>query len=256
MACSFVEFLFFLNQSCTPRFCCGCRKVNGSFLKESLEARALTTVPGGTLLAISSATRVQGEFGDFALANFSAVIGGKKEVGRVKIPNSILENTSMTPPCFLLYKGMKPTKAGRTCHSASAYVCDGLSAANLEEKAAELRKMSYAALDALMSAQTLDSFPAGTMFLTKNVVRKVLRKGEEERLMVEFETVMGSTDVKGTLLLPARLESQVKQDDAVILWYGGMKPSTRDGKLYHDIKVLDEAMATAIIKGSESQTGF
>ena len=116
------------------------RKVNGSFLKESLEARSLAAIPGGTLLCISSATRVKGEYGEFALANFSAVISGKKEIGRVKIPSSVLENTSMSPPCFLLYKGMRPTKAGRMCHSASAYAPEGLT----------VEKLSFAALAALV----------------------------------------------------------------------------------------------------------
>ena len=101
----------------------------------------MAAIPGGTLLCISSATRVKGEYGEFALANFSAMMSGKKEIGRVKIPSSVLENTSMSPPCFLLYKGMQPTKAGMTCHSASAYAPDGLTAENMEQKAAELRKL-------------------------------------------------------------------------------------------------------------------
>ena len=230
------------------------RKVNGSFLKESLEARSMVSIPGGTLLAISSMSRVSGEFGEFGLAQFTAEIGGKTEVGRVKVPSSILENSGMTPPCFLLYKGMKPTKAGRTCHSAAVWTCPGLSSENLETKAKELRKLSFASLDALMSSQTLDSFPVGTMFLVRNAKRKAMRKGEEERLLVEFETVVDASEVKGTLLLPLRLEAQVKQDDAVILWYGGMMPSAREGKMFHDVKVLDEAMAAAVLQGSAAST--
>ena len=229
------------------------RKVNGSFLKESLEARSLAAIPGGTLLCITSATRVKGEYGEFALANFSAVIGGKKEIGRVKIPSSVLENTLMSPPCFLLYKGMKPTKAGRTCHAASAYAPEGLTAENMEQKANELRKLSFAALDALVSSQTLDAFPTGTMFLVKNPTRKAARKGEVDRLLVDFETYVNDTEVKGTLLLPTRLESLVRQDDAVILWYGGMQQATRDGNRYHDVKVMDEAMAEVVLQGAEER---
>ena len=102
---------------------------------------------------------------------------------------------------------------------------------NIEEKAAELRKkMTFAALDALVSSQTLDSFPAGSLFLGRNPSRRCLRKGEDERLLVDFETVLGNAGIRGSLLLPLRLESQVKQDDAVILWYGGMQDGTRDGK--------------------------
>ena len=194
-----------------------------------MDSRSLGSILGSTLLTITGMTRVAGEYGEFALANFTAVLNGKLEVGRVRIPNSVLESTTVTPPCFLLYRGLKPTKSGRTCHSATAYRSEGLSVENIEEKAAELRKMTFAALDALVSSQTLDSFPAGTLFLVRNPSRRCLRKGEDERLLVEFETVLGNADIRGSLLLPLRLESQVKQDDAVILWYGGMQDGTRDG---------------------------
>lgn len=225
------------------------RRLDPDTLKSMLEAKSLVNIPGGTLLSVTSATKTTGEYGVFALVQYSATINGKKEMGTVKIPNSILESTTLEPPCFLLYKGMKPTKAGRTCHAAVAYKPDGLTLENMEKKSSELRRLSFAALDSLISSQTLDAFVPGTMFLVKNPVRKSMRKESDDVIIVEFETVLGASDVKGTLILPLRLESLVKQDDAVILWYGGKQPM-KDGKSYHDIKVLDEAMATAILKGN------
>ena len=67
------------------------------------------------------------------------------EVGHVKILGSILENSAMSPPLFLLYKAMKLTKAGRTCHLVSVWACDGLMVDNIKTKANDLRKMTYTA---------------------------------------------------------------------------------------------------------------
>ena len=224
--------------------------MDGKFIKSALEAKQLVSIPGGSLLCIFGLTKVTGEYGEFALADYSTTVNGKREMGRVKLPNSILTSCELSPPCFLLYKGMKPTKSGRTCHVASSYAPEGLTLHNMEQKGEELRRVPFAALDALMSAQTLDCFVPGTMFLVKNAVKKAARSGGEEALFVEFETVLGQSEVKGSLMLPTRLESVVRQDDAVILWYGGMQP-TKDGKNYHDVKVLDVAMAAAVLKSQD-----
>ena len=77
-----------------------------------MDSRSLGSIPGGTLLTITGMTRVAGEYGEFALANFTAVLNGKLEVGRVRIPSSVLESTTVAPPCFLLYRGLKSTKSG------------------------------------------------------------------------------------------------------------------------------------------------
>ena len=216
-------------------------------VRNALESKSLVSIPGGSLLCVFGLTKVKGEYGEFALADYSTVINKKREMGKVKLPGSVLEQATLTPPCFLLYKGMKPTKAGRTCHVAASYCPTGLTMDNLERKGDELRRMPFAALDALISTQTLDGFKSGTLFLVKNPTRKAARRGGEESLFVEYETVIGDTDVKGNLMLPLRLETLVKQDDVVILWYGGMQP-TEDGKSYHDVKVMDEAMAAAVLK--------
>ena len=144
-------------------------------------------------MSIHGLTKVKGEYGEFALAQYSTVSNGKREMGKVMIPNSVLENTRIVPPCFLLYKGMRPTKAGRLCHSASSYKPEGLTPDNLDERGDELRRMSFAALDALVSNQTLDSFEPGSVLLVKNASRKRLRKDDDEMLAVEYEAVLGES---------------------------------------------------------------
>ena len=221
--------------------------MSGDDLRNALQCKSSVSFPAGTLLTVYGVTRVDGEYGEFALANYGAVIDGKRETGKVKLPNGVLEQTTLTPPCFLLYEGMKTTKSGRTCHAASSYRPEDLTAENVERKADELRRLPPAALDALISCQTLNAFAPGTMFLVRNPVRKTSKREGADALYVDFEAVVGDATVTGTLLLPCRLETQLRQDDAVVLWYGGMLP-TKDGNNYHDVKVMDEAMTAAILK--------
>ena len=224
------------------------RKLKPETLKQATEAKSLGDFPTGTLFEIMSWTKHSGEFGEYAMAQFATTVNGNRMKGKLRVSQNVLLNDLPPSPLLMLYQGLKKTKNNRSCHAVASYAMPNVSGPEeLKSRAEDLRKLTPLQIEAAVGRQSLDQFPENTVFVYKNVTKKVMRQGQDELLMVNYVTKIEGKDLSGVLVLPKRLEGQLQQIETGILLYAGMKQN-KEGMSYHDVSVLDEATSAAILQ--------
>ena len=210
-----------------------------------LSAHSLAALPAGCLLEISSLTERDGQQGKYGVASYATTLpNGERRSGRVNLSTNIMAQPTVSAPCVLFYQGSKTSKNGRTFYDASAIkapeTCDK---ETLKSMADGLRQLSKRALIARMTTQSLESFPSNTVFLFKDLTKRRLRKDNEPALVVSYETEVGGETLEGNLIVPARVEGEIREcGNRGILIFRGRKTS-QNGRVYNDVRVVNlEAM--------------
>lgn len=219
--------------------------MNSSERSKLLSVKGLSDMPKGVLLEISDIVTVESEHGKYGVAEYATTLADKtRQHGKVRLSENVMAVAALVPPCIALYQGMKTSaSSGRTFHDVAAVKSNERT---MKEQAENMRKLSKAALLATMTTQTLDDFEAGTVFIFKDVKKRRLRKDFEEAVMVSYETKTAEGEfVNGVVVVPQRIESDLRRHGSGIMIYHGKKTS-QTGRLYNDIVVVGEDLVGSI----------
>ena len=201
----------------------------------------------GTILEIRSIKEIEGEQGKYGVAVYATtLLDGKRQAGKVRLTETAMNNPSMVAPCFALYNGMKSSKNGKLFHDVSAVKFGSSDMEQMRKLGDNFRKMNKLTLLAHMSTQTLDSFKPNTVFMFKDVKKRKVRKDHEDAVTVAFETEVDGEKVEGTLIVPARIEAELRATGAGLLLYRGHKVSQASGRSYADVEIINDDLLQAL----------
>ena len=203
-----------------------CRKIDVDKLAGMLQGTAIGEFAKDTLFEVSAIARKKGEHGEYAELTYATTIEGKRQAGKVRVPESALVLLQNDGPCLLFYGGPRQTAKGRTCHDISIMrVPDNTGAEQMKTMADRRRALGSIGIKAAMSGVSLDNFEINTMFVFSNPRLQSMGKERKEVLVVDFETGSNEQRASGKLLLPARLEDECKSAGSGILLYRGQRVS-------------------------------
>lgn len=61
-----------------------------------------------------------------------------------------------------------------------------------------------------MLTKTLDEFPQNVVFMDKDMRKDKLHKDEKDAVVVAYETVVDEETIEGSLIVPGRLEKDLR----------------------------------------------
>ena len=212
---------------------------------EVTRAKSLKDMEKGSLLEIHSVEMKTGEFGAYGIASYSTTLkNGARSGGTVRLTSNATQQADMIAPCVLLYTGTKLGKHGKAFYDVHVVPAPSPDPEEHQKFADGLRAMASSALLNYMTLMSLERFDVGAIILFKDVRKKKLRKDSgEDALTVSFETDMLKDKGKasGTLIVPLRMEADLKRHGSGIMVYEGLKTSQL-GRLYHHVNVVDESL--------------
>jgi hypothetical protein len=208
-----------------------------------VNVKPLSEIPKFSILEISEIEEVEFNLSDgpvkCGIASYATTLPDKtREVGKVRLTETVMKSAWMVPPCICLYLGVKqvPNAPARKFHDVHALkVTSGEE--NLQRVADGFRKMSKTEMISCLTMQSLDSFKPNTVFFFSEPRRHRLRKDKEDVMVVKYETESDGEFLEGNLVVPLRLESKLKAQGCGVLVYKG-QITTKNNRKYNDVSVL------------------
>lgn len=235
-----VSCMLYYDSRDSKRFFFPCRMMNGDERYNLTRTKGLRDMEKGGLMEISDIEQKSGEYGDYGLARYTTTLrSGVRMSGTLRLTENAQKSADMVAPCVMLYSGMKAGRQGKAFHDVHVVRAPSTDPELMKQFADGLRSMSPTALIGYMSTMSLDKFEAGDVIIFKDVKKRKLRKDGDDVVTVSFEVGCGETFKSGTVIMPLRLETELRKAGSGVAIYDGKKTS-QAGRVYHDVHVLDE----------------